>query len=193
MKERKETINIVTANIVSIGILVVSALVLYGIFFLIWDYPDWFYKEKLIEVMDQFGTNYLMFMGALIVGIVVHELIHGLTWAMYAKTGFKSISFGVMWKMLTPYCQCSEPLKVSHYSIGALMPLIVLGILPSIAAICLKSLFWLTMGVIFIAAAAGDIMVVWRLRKENPENMVLDHPSEAGYLVYEEESEDLKR
>lgn len=193
MKERKETINIVTANIVSIGILVVSALVLYGIFFLIWDYPDWFYKEKLIEVMDQFRTNYLMFMGALIVGIVVHELIHGLTWAMYAKTGFKSISFGVMWKMLTPYCHCSEPLKVSHYSIGALMPLIVLGILPSIAAICLKSLFWLTMGVIFIAAAAGDIMIVWNLRKEKPENMVLDHPTEAGYLVYEEEPEDLKR
>ena len=191
MKERKETINIVTANIVSIGILVVSALVLYGIFFLIWDYPDWFYKEKLIEVMDQFRTNYLMFMGALIVGIVVHELIHGLTWAMYAKTGFKSISFGVMWKMLTPYCHCSEPLKISHYSIGALMPLIVLGILPSIAAICLKSLFWLTMGVIFIAAAAGDIMIVWNLRKEKPENMVLDHPTEAGYLVYEEEPEDL--
>lgn len=191
MKERKETINIVTANIVSIGIGAVSALVLYGIFFLIWDYQDWFYKEKQIAGMDEFGTNYLMFMGALIVGIVVHELIHGITWAMYAKTGFKSISFGVMWKMLTPYCHCSEPLKVSHYSIGALMPLIVLGILPSIAAICLKSLFWLTMGVIFIAAAAGDIMVVWRLRKENPENMVLDHPTEAGYLVYEEEPEDL--
>lgn len=191
MKERKETINIVTANIVSIGILVVSALVLYGIFFLIWDYPDWFYKEKLIEVMDQFRTNYLMFMGALIVGIVVHELIHGLTWAKFAKTGFKSISFGVMWKMLTPYCHCSEPLKISHYSIGALMPLIVLGLVPSIAAICLKSLFWLTMGVIFIAAAAGDIMIVWNLRKEKPENMVLDHPTEAGYLVYEEEPEDL--
>ena len=51
MKERKENINIVTANIVSIGILAVSALVLYGIFFLIWDYQDWFNKEKLIEVM----------------------------------------------------------------------------------------------------------------------------------------------
>ena len=45
------------------------------------------------------------------------------------------------------------------------------------------------MGVIFIAAAAGDIMVVWRLRKENPENMVLDHPTEAGYLVYEEDNQ----
>ena len=189
MKERKETINIGIANLVSIGILAVSALVLYGVFFLIWDYQDWFNKEKLNAVMDQFVTNYIIFMVALIVGIVVHELIHGLTWAKFAKSGFRSISFGVMWKMLTPYCHCSEPLKVSYYSIGALMPLIVLGILPSVAAICLKSLFWLTMGVIFIAAAAGDIMVVWKLRKENPENMVLDHPSEAGYLVYEKDNQ----
>jgi len=188
MKERKETINIGTANLVSLGILAASALVFYGIFFLIWDYQDWFTKENLAAVLDQFGTNYLMFLIVLIVGIVVHELIHGLTWAKYAKSGFKSISFGVMWKMLTPYCHCSEPLKVSHYSIGALMPLIVLGILPSVVAIFLKSLFWLTMGVIFIAAAAGDIMIVWNLRKENPKNMVLDHPTEAGYLVYEEDN-----
>ena len=79
MKERKETINIGTANLVSLGILAASALVFYGIFFLIWDYQDWFTKENLAAVLDQFGTNYLMFLIVLIVGIVVHELIHGLT------------------------------------------------------------------------------------------------------------------
>lgn len=188
MKERKETINIGTANLVSIGIMAVSALLLYGIFFLIWGYQDWFNKKTFVALADQFVTNYIIFMVALLVGIVVHELIHGLTWARYAKSGFKSISFGIMWKMLTPYCHCSEPLKVSHYSIGALMPLILLGIIPSVAAICLKSLFWLTMGIIFIAAAAGDIMVAWKIRKENPNNMVLAHPTEAGYLVYEEDN-----
>lgn len=187
MKERKETINIATANLVSVAILVVSAVVFYGIFFLIWDYKDWFDSENLGGSMDQFGTKYIMLIVVLIVGTVVHELIHGLTWAKYAKSGFKSISFGVMWKMLTPYCHCSEPLKVSHYSIGALMPLIILGIIPSVTAICLKSLFWLTMGILFIAAASGDIMITWNLRKEDKENMVLDHPTEAGYLVYEED------
>lgn len=187
MKERKETISIVTANLVSVGILAVSALIFYGIFFLIWDYGEWSNKEMLIAGMDHFRSGSVWFMAVLVVGIVVHELIHGLTWAMYAKSGFKSISFGVMWKMLTPYCHCSEPLKVSHYAIGALMPLVVLGIIPSVAAICLKSLFWLSIGIFFIAAAAGDIMVAWNLRKEKPGNKILDHPTEAGYLVYEED------
>lgn len=186
MKERKETINIVTANVVSIGILLISAIVLYAIFFMIYDSRDWFNEETMDSMVDNFGTSYLKFMIVLVVGIIVHELIHGLTWGLYAKSKFKSISFGVMWKMLTPYCHCSEPLRVPHYAIGALMPLITLGLIPAVVAICLGSLFWLNMSIIFIAAAAGDIMIVWNLRKENRNNMILDHPTEAGYLVYEE-------
>jgi len=186
MKERKETINIVTANVVSIGILLISAIVLYAIFFMIYDSRDWFNEETMDSMVDNFGTSYLKFMIVLVVGIIVHELIHGLTWGLYAKSKFKSISFGVMWKMLTPYCHCSEPLKVPHYAIGALMPLITLGLIPAVVAICIKSLFWLNMSIIFIAAAAGDIMIVWNLRKEKRNNMILDHPTEAGYLVYEE-------
>jgi hypothetical protein len=37
---------------------------------------------------------------ALTIGIM-HELIHGITWAKYTKDGFKSIRFGVLWKFLT--------------------------------------------------------------------------------------------
>ena len=185
MKERKETINIATANVVSIGILLISAILLYGIFFMVYDARDWFNAETKDSMIDNFVTSYLKFMIVLVVGVIVHELIHGLTWGLYAKSKFKSISFGVMWKMLTPYCHCSEPLKVPHYAIGALMPLIILGIIPAVVAICIKSLFGLTMSIIFIAAAAGDIMIVWNLRKEDRNNMILDHPTEAGYLVYE--------
>jgi hypothetical protein len=38
---------------------------------------------------------------ALTIGIILHELIHGITWAKYTKDGFKSIRFGVLWKFLT--------------------------------------------------------------------------------------------
>lgn len=96
MKERKETINIVTANVVSIGILLISAIVLYAIFFMVYDSRDWFNEETRDSMVDNFGTTYLKFMVVLVVGIIVHELIHGLTWGLYAKSKFKSISFGVM-------------------------------------------------------------------------------------------------
>jgi len=34
--------------------------------------------------------------------IVIHELLHGLTWGCFAKNRWKSIDFGVIWSMLTP-------------------------------------------------------------------------------------------
>ena len=43
--------------------------------------------------------------------VILHEVIHGLTWGIFARNHFYSIAFGVIWKALTPYCTCSEPLK----------------------------------------------------------------------------------
>ena len=125
-------------------------------------------------------------MVAFIAGIVVHELVHGITWAMFAKRGWKSISFGMIWKMLTPYCHCDEPLKVREYIIGALMPLLVVGVIPMILGLCLQSIFLTFFGAFYVGGAAGDIMIVVLLRHEPAGNMVLDHPSEAGCLIYEE-------
>ena len=39
----------------------------------------------------------------------------------------------------------------------------------------------------FIAAAAGDIWMTWLLTKENPKSLVLDHPSEAGFYIIDED------
>jgi len=48
----------------------------------------------------------------------------------------------------------------------------------------------LVWGIFFIAAAAGDIWMTWLLTKENPKSMVLDHPSEAGFYIIDEDTDD---
>ena len=185
MKERKETIDLKTANMVSIVIFVASTVVCLGAQFAVWGCD----KDVLLETLSSSFPGSLLFFVALVAGIVVHELVHGITWACFAPSGFKSISFGVIWKMLTPYCHCDEPLLVKHYMAGAGMPLVVLGIIPSVVGVAVNSLALNLFGIIFIASAAGDILVMWRLRKEAACNTVLDHPSEAGYLVYEPDDE----
>ena len=52
-----------------------------------------------------------MFLIVFMILIVVHELIHGFTWGMFAQSKLKAISFGFIWQYLTPYCTCKEPLK----------------------------------------------------------------------------------
>ena len=177
VKGRKVAIDIVKANIFAVVIMVVAAIVFLVPFFWIW--KD---KKPIDELLGGFGDWSITFI-LVIVGIVVHELIHGLTWACYAKSGWKSISFGVIWKLLTPYCHCDEPMRIHGYMMGAMMPCIVLGVIPAIVALFIGSLPMLAWGIFFIAAAAGDIWMTWLLTKENPKSMVLDHPSEAGFYI----------
>ena len=98
IKGRKVAIDIVKANIFAIVIMMVAAIVFLVPFFWIW--ADKKPVGELLGGIGDWGTAFIL----MFVGIVVHELIHGLTWACYAKSGWKSISFGVMWKLLTPYC-----------------------------------------------------------------------------------------
>ena len=173
----KVTIDIGKANLFAVAIMVVSAIVFLVPFFLIWGG-----RKPIGELLGGF-ENWVVVFALMIVGIVVHELIHGLTWACYAKSGWKSISFGVMWKMLTPYCHCDEPMQIPGYMMGAMMPCIILGGIPAVVALFIGSMSLLAWGIFFISAAAGDIWMTWLLTKENPKSMVLDHPSEAGFYI----------
>jgi hypothetical protein len=63
---------------------------------------------------------------ALTIGIILHELIHGITWAKYTKDGFKSIRFEYL-EILDSHCHCKEPLLVKHYIIEGLCQLLSWG------------------------------------------------------------------
>ena len=179
--ERK-TVNIYWANVFAV-LIILPILFLFGLpYFFIWEEQI---LSSLKDGMDNAATIDVLWVFVwLIGGIVVHELIHGLVWARFASTGFKSIKFGVLWKMITPYCHCKEPLKIRHYILGALMPSIILGLLPAVLAIILENSSMLLFGMFFTMVAAGDFLIVFKLRKEDPENYVQDHPSEAGCFVY---------
>lgn len=121
-------------------------------------------------------------------GVVVHELLHGLVWALFAKGGFRSIRFGVKWEYLTPYCHCNKPLKVWQYIAGGLAPLFVMGIIPAVYALVTGQTLIMFFGIFFTWTAAGDILAVWMLRKFKAQQWVYDHPKELGFILEEDES-----
>lgn len=124
----------------------------------------------------------LWFMLLMLLGIVVHELVHGITWLLLLHKDFSHLSFGLM--PGGAYCHIDVPMVKRHYIIGALMPLLLVGIVPWIAGIAAGSLLWMMVGGIMIGSAAGDLMIVWSIRKEPSDVLVYDHPSEAGCYVY---------
>lgn len=133
-----------------------------------------------------FGTGGWNLLGAVALflgGVVIHELLHGITWMIAGDASPGSVKFGVQWKALTPYAHCTRPLEVSAYRWGAAVPGIVLGIVPGIAAIAIGSPGWLVFGFLFTLAAGGDALILWMLRDVPGGALVEDHPTRAGCYV----------
>lgn len=179
--KEKRSIDLVKANSFALLLFPIFGILYFLPYFLIWEID--FSSFDALKLAIDIPISIVI----LILGIILHELIHGITWALFAKNGFKSIKFGVLWKMLTPYCHCSEPLRKNHYFWGAVMPFIVLGFFPAVMAIATGSFYWLLFGFLFSIAAAGDFMVIFLILKEENGCKIEDHPSEVGYFVYKEE------
>ncbi|HET8623541.1 MAG TPA: DUF3267 domain-containing protein [Gemmatimonadales bacterium] len=123
---------------------------------------------------------------ALILGIVAHELIHGLAWALAGRLPLQAIRFGMNWKALSPHAQCTMPLPASAYRRGAAAPSLVLGLVPAIAGSLFGEGGVAAFGWLMIIGAGGDIVVLWLLRKLPGHVRVEDHPTRAGCVAVNE-------
>ena len=164
------------ANRFALLLLIPLFIIGYGLYYLVYHRID-FFKSSLVIYIFVF-----------VAAIVVHELIHGLCWSFFTPHHFGDIQFGFIKTSFTPYCTCLIPLKKGEYIFGSVMPLIILGILPMIIAIAIGNGALLFLGVVMADSAAGDIMVIQKVLgfKSNADEIVyMDHPTEAGCVVFE--------
>lgn len=172
------TISIVKANVFAVIFMIPVLVISFGLFLMV---------NKTISIHHSL-SSLLIFIAVMFALVFVHELIHGASWAIFSEHHWKDIELGFMKQYLTPYCTCGVPLKKGPYLFGALMPLVLLGILPIIAGILTGSLGVLFMGVIMTVSAAGDIMIVWqmlRYKSDADEIVYLDHPTQGGLVIFE--------
>ena len=179
-KMTRLTIGIVKANLLTL--LLAIPVIAIGILLFAW--------VNSLALLRPTPQSTILFIAMFVVLIVAHELIHGLTWSIFTEHRFKDIEFGFMKEYLTPYCTCKVPLSKGHYILGALMPCITLGIIPTALGIILGSslLFWV--GIIMFLSAGGDLMIIFKVLtfKQQPsssEILIFDHPTQAGSVILE--------
>ena len=171
------TIGIIYANIMAF-VLGIPIIILLGIVFINRNHSVSGYFETL---------NVFLFLAIMIVLIVAHELIHGVFWSIFTKEHWKAVSFGLIMKYLIPYCTCREPLKKYEYIIGALMPTVILGIIPCLIAIFNGSAMLFLLGAIMILGGGGDLTIIVKLLgyHNNKENTIfIDHPYKLGLVAF---------
>lgn len=173
----QKTISMLAANLWAVALMVLVLVA--GWVTMAWLYPSSsFGKEEPMRV----AMGCMWFMLLMFLGMVVHELVHGITWLLLLHKGFSHLTFGLMYG--GAYCHIDVPMVKRHYVIGALMPLLLVGVVPWVAGIAAGSLLWMMVGGIMIGAAAGDLMIVKAIRKEPADTMVYDHPNLGGCYVY---------
>ena len=174
MNKRDLSISMARANFVVMFISIPVAISQFAIFSLVHG------AEKL-----QTTWNFMLLIAIVLLGVVVHELIHGIAWVLFGRKPFSAIKFGFQWKTLTPYAHLKEPVEVNGYRIGAFMPGFILGILTYILSVLLGdgNLFWFSM--VHTAASGGDWLILWLIRNVKAGMQVEDHPTNAGCYVIE--------
>jgi hypothetical protein len=125
----------------------------------------------------------VLFLLLMIAGILVHEGIHALAWSAFGRLPLKRIRFGFQTSTLTPYAHALDPMPARAYRLGALMPALMLGVVPFAVGTAVGSLPVALFGMIFVFAAGGDLLILWLIRGVDPRALVLDHPSRAGCIV----------
>lgn len=173
------TVNTIKANLYGSAVGVLFALVFALIYYLV--------GNKFSISKDE--VNWVLFaIITFLTATFVHESIHGITWGLFCENHYKNIGFGVIWKMLTPYCTCLKPLKKQHYMLGSLMPCTILGVIPSIISIILGNPLLLIYGFFQIACAGGDLMVCLLIlikKSKKNEALYFDHPTEVGLVLFD--------
>ncbi len=170
------TVDLKAANLLSLGLLLVLIVLGNGMYF--------FVNHKL----GYGDINLFAFVLGIVVLVAVHEMIHGACWVIFAPGRFDDIEFGILKPTFNPYCTCLAPLKRNQYIVGVMMPGLVLGVVPFIIAIIVASQTLMLMAITMIAAATGDIMILGKVigyKKRAGEIMYMDHPTEAGCVVFE--------
>ena len=125
-------------------------------------------------------TGYLGLIGIFVAGIVIHELIHGLTWKLAGRLNWDAIEFGFMWQAFAPYAHAKGAMTAGAYRLGTIMPGLLTGLLPVLVGTIWALPVWAGYGAFFLSAAAGDILVYLRMLPVDRSRMVIDSPTDIG-------------
>jgi hypothetical protein len=179
-KKRDLSVSMMDANYYTL-LLALPIIFIFGVI-----YSGFWGFESILNDFLSLLTNPFLFLICTIAGIFIHEYLHKVGWMTFGKLPSKAIEFGFQLKTLTPYAHALQPMEINAYRWGAVLPFIVLGVIPSIAGIIMGNSIMLLYGVIFIFAAGGDLLILWITRFLQAGTRIEDHPTRAGCFVLEE-------
>ena len=179
MTERDATMSVARANLLAIAWLPVSGLLTLGPFVLLWG-------SDRIDAAFPAATDLRFALPVLAVSVLLHEGLHALGFRLLGGAPRSAVRLGFQRRTLTPYANCTAPIRANAYRATALLPGAVLGVGPVLAAWVSGAGIPVLYGWAMLAVAGGDLAAVWAIRDVPGEVLVLDHPQRVGCRITEQ-------
>jgi hypothetical protein len=172
---RDVSISLERANVLGAALLPAIVLLTLGPFAAVWGWA---------ALRAGLGTVFsLWLIPALVLVVVVHEGLHLLGFLLLARAPGRALHFGIDRETLSPYAGCREPVSARAYRLAALLPALLMGLLPFALAMAWGTGWLAVWGALMLVFAGGDLAAVWAIRGVPGRARVLDHPSRVGCLV----------
>lgn len=154
-------------------------------FLYMWGYSDSItilgnIHESFFQWLVTFLAVILLFILSITIGGILHELIHAVFFAPFLPTKFKGLKFGYMKDKMALYVHLKEPISITGFRLGTVMPGIVLGIIPIISGIMYGYLSVLLFGLFLTIAAVGDFLLLSKTLHVKSGYKIKDNPDDIG-------------
>lgn len=147
------------------------------------------WMKRPFLLTSAFYWDLLIIFAVFLIGLVAHEGIHAIFAMLIGKVKKEDLAFGANPRQLMLYCHVKTPLSVSAYRLMLLPPVLITGLIPLVLSAFLGSSFLVVVFSLLVSGGAGDLMMLFSLRKYDREQLVVDHPeAPAYYLVYPEDA-----
>jgi Protein of unknown function (DUF3267). len=131
---------------------------------------------------NMYNMNIFIYM---LILFMLHEIIHGIGFALLGKKDLKKIVFGIELEKGIFYCMCKQKISKANILLALILPLIVLGFILLAVGIIINSYILMFLAVVNISGAAGDIvMTIAIFKMRNIE--YLDTDDTTGFYILSE-------
>jgi len=141
--------------------------------------------ESYFQRLGPFLLVTALFVLSLVVGSLVHELIHAVFFLPFLPSKFNGLKFGYDKEKLMLYVHLKEPISVTGYRIGTIMPAVILGVLPTVLGLLYGYLSVLLFGIFLTVAAIGDFLLLAKTMHLHSGFMIKDQPDDIAVIAVE--------
>lgn len=157
------------ARLVSLSFIPICGLSLYVLF---WGWPT-FLQE----------LHWLLVITIYVGSVFVHEYLHYLGFILFGGADRDSVEFKFNRKNLTPYVICKSITTVMRYKVAAVLPFLVVGIIPLIYGFIFHNSTVYVIGLLNVDGCSGDLVLYFLLSRLDNHSYVARHNLRIGFVV----------